>query len=104
MSLLTFTPKKFATLLLAAVIFAFATTNRTPAPHRSTQLDLFGLQPATQAVGQDNGSLTSNYYLDASYTATPVTRTPDRHTVLSEPLAPTPQAPPVRRNYPPLAH
>jgi hypothetical protein len=95
----TFTPKKFVTVLLASLIVALATNGRTPAPRHSSQSSLFGPYPARQAVGQANGSLTSNYYLVADYTPTPVTRVPDRHSVTIEPQAPPP---PVRRNYPPL--
>jgi hypothetical protein len=98
MTVLEFTPKRFATVLLASLIVAFATTARTPAPRHSSQSSLFGPYPAMQALGQANGSLTSNYYL-ADYTPTPVTRVPDRHAVTIEPQAPPP---PVRRNYPPL--
>jgi hypothetical protein len=98
MNLFEFTPTKFVTLLLAALAVALATNNIAPAPHRSAELDLAGIA-ASEAVGQDNGTLTSGFYLDAGYTPTPVTRTPDRHTVL-EPQSPAPQ--PVRRNYPPM--
>jgi hypothetical protein len=100
----TFTPKKFVTLLLAAILVTLATTNRTPAPHHSVPSGQFGLYPATQAVGQDNGTLTNNYYLATSYTPTPVTHSPDRHTVSTEPQMPTsPQPSPIRHNYPPMA-
>ena len=99
MSMFAFTPAKFATLLLAALAVALATNNVAPAPHRTPTVDLSAIT-ASEAVGQDNGTLTSSLYLDASYTPAPVARTPDRHTVLSEPQSPAPQ--PVRHNYPPL--
>ena len=95
----TFTPKRFATVLLASLIVALATTGRTPAPRHSSQSSLLGPYQTKQAVGQANGSLTSNYYLATNFTPTPVTRVPDRHSATIEPQAPPP---PVRRNYPPL--
>ena len=100
MTLFTFTPAKFATVLLASLIVALGTTIRMPAPHHSTQSGLLGPYPATEAVGQDNGTLTSNFYLATNETPTPVTRVPDRHSSTIEPQAPPP---PVHRNNIPLA-
>ena len=99
MTVPTFTPKKFATVLLASLIVAFATTGRTPAPRHSSQSSLFGHYQTREAVGQANGSLNSNYFLVADYTPTPVTRVPDRRSITIEPQAPPP---PVRHNYPPM--
>jgi hypothetical protein len=99
LSTFAFTPKRFAMLLFAALIVTF-TADRTPAPHRATQPEIPTLYPDNEAIGQDNGSLTESFYL----ASTPVTRAPERHTISPEQLAPTtPQTPPVRRNYPPLA-
>jgi hypothetical protein len=53
----------------------------------------------SQAVGQDNGSLTSNRYLPAAYATMPQMPEADRHGIVT-----MPQGPPsgMHHIYPPL--
>ena len=103
---LKFTPARLSILAMAAVAITFGTIDQpSPAPS-AINTDPSGLFHSTQAIGQDNGSLTSNLYLATFETPSPLTHipitNPDRHGVV---LAPTPQTPPptIRHNYPPLA-
>ncbi len=94
LSLPAFTLSRFGALTLAAVAVALAIA--IPTHTRAHALPV--LLRSSAALGQDNGTLTSNFYLAGTYM--PV---PPRH--LPEPIATqTPQPiQPVLRPYPPLA-
>jgi hypothetical protein len=99
-NLLTFTPAKFALLLMAAIALGSGLFTLPAASHKTAQLEL-GPYPVNGAVGQANGSLTSNYLLDTSYIPTPVVYGPDHRSL--PPVEPHMPSAPIRRSYPPLA-
>jgi len=100
MTVATFTPAKFASLALAAGIIALGTAGSAPAHQRSNSLDLSSLYRPADAVGPDEGSLTSHFYLATSYTPVTPTRGTEHRGTSTTPQAPQP-AP--RHSYPPLA-
>jgi hypothetical protein len=85
----------FTLAALALAASAFPSRNQPPAA-----LDFSSLYHPAEAVGQDNGTLTSNLFLATYDTPSPIPRLRDRHASALIPLAPEPL---VRRNYPPPA-
>jgi len=100
MSVFTFTPLRFAVLLAVSVAASLWASNLPNASRPSTQNSLASPFRVSEAIGQDNGSLTSNPYLPADYPAMPTTRETDRRGIVS-----MPQGPPrsMHHFYPPLA-
>jgi len=84
LTLFAFTPTKFTLLLLTSVGVTLATANRPATTHNANQATAFGLYPAAQAIGQDNGTLSSNFYLANGYM--PAMHGSERHGSLT-PLA-----------------
>ena len=100
MSIFAFTPARFAVLLAASVGVTLSTTDRPLVPKASPQSELSSPFRSAEAVGQDNGSLTSNLYLQAIDTPMPSMRGADRHGVIPSPQGPPPM---LHHIYPPVA-
>lgn len=100
MSVFAFTPLRFAALLVVSVGVSLSTANRPAASIPSSQAEGSTPYRVAGAVGQDNGSLTSNLYLRAGYTPTSQMRAADRHGIVSMPQGPPPM---LHHFYPPLA-
>jgi len=101
LSVLTFTPTKFTVLLVASVGVALTKDNRQLVFKPSPAVELSSPFRVAEAVGQDNGSLTSNLYLQTEYTPMPKMHGADRHGVIASPQGPPPmlhhlQAPTAR--------
>ncbi len=97
----SFSPAKFSVLALSAVAVALGTTGMSSTHQPSSAFSLSSLyRPADEAV-VDSGTLTSNFFLTASFTPAPIT--PGTERPGNPPSLPTPQQPTIRHSYPPLA-
>ncbi len=99
-TLIHLTPAKVTLLLAVAVAIAVGTSQHQAASHPLASTE-WAYLPTTSALGQDNGSLTSNFDLETSLTRTPVAHGPDRRSL--PPVEPRNPPGTIRRSYPPLA-
>ncbi len=95
LTLPVFTPTRFSILALCAALIAYAAGSHT---QPAAWVDLAQVHRSAGALGQDNGTLTSNLFL-AAYTPARRIQAPQQHGTTS--ASPTPQTTPRHDDQPP---